>query len=77
MPSVNELFQLKDRIKSDVRSCLSASTLEHIIRISGEGPGVEEYDPAKDMETWFSTERKIIKFKYQNLPSEEDIEFKD
>jgi hypothetical protein len=23
--------------------------LEHLIKISGEGPGVEEYDPAKDM----------------------------
>ena len=33
-------------------------TLEQLIRISGEGPEVEEYDPAKDLETWFSRERK-------------------
>ena len=36
-----------------------------------------EYDPAKDLETWFSRERKILNFQYQNWPTEEDIELKD
>jgi len=43
-------------------------TLEHLTRIS-EGPNVEEYDPAKDLETWFSRDRK-----YQNWHLEENIE---
>jgi hypothetical protein len=38
-------------------------TLEHLTRISDEGPNVEEYDPAKDLETWFSRDRKISKLK--------------
>ena len=57
-----------------MQSCLSASTLEHLTRISSEGPDVEEYDPAKDLETWFSRESKILNFQYQNWPTEEDIE---
>ena len=59
------------------RFCLSASTLEHLKRLSGEGPHMEEYDPAKDLEAWFSRERKILNIKYQNWPIEEDIEFEE
>jgi hypothetical protein len=51
--------------------------LEHLIRISGEGPDMEEYDLAKDLETWFSRERIILKFQYKNWPTEEDIELED
>jgi hypothetical protein len=36
-----------------------------------------EDDPAKDLETWFSRERKILNFHYQNWPTEEDIELED
>jgi hypothetical protein len=54
-----------NRIKSDVRSCLSTFTLEHLIRIT-KNVAVEEYDPEKNLETWFSRERKILNFQYQN-----------
>jgi hypothetical protein len=37
---------------------------------------VEEYDPEKNLETWFSRERKILNFQYQNWPTE-DIELED
>jgi hypothetical protein len=38
-------------------------TLEHLTRINDEGPNVEKYDPAKDLETWFSRDREISKLK--------------
>jgi len=34
-----------------------------------------QFQDSKDLETWFSRERKkILNFQYQNWPTEEDIE---
>ena len=34
---------------------------------------MEEYDPAKNLESWFSREKKILNFQHINWSTEEDL----
>ena len=45
-------FSAQKRIKSDVRSSLSVTTTEDLIRISMEGPEVEYFDPSPAVAAW-------------------------
>lgn len=47
-------FSTVNRIKSDARASLHTDTVEDLIRISVEGPALEDYDARQDVKVWFS-----------------------
>ncbi|CAL8398102.1 unnamed protein product [Boreogadus saida] len=51
-------FSSVNRIKSDVRSSLHTETVEDLIRISVEGPQLEDYDARQDVKQWLSQETR-------------------
>ena len=51
-------FSAQNRIKSAQRSCLDTETTEDLIRISAEGPPVNEFDPSLAVGLWFSNGEK-------------------
>jgi len=57
--NVSEQFSAQNTIKCDVRSALNTSTVETLIRLSGEGSSVEKFDPSDSIDHWFSTDRKM------------------
>ena len=44
----------QNRIKSSVRASLKTSSLEGLIRISAQGPSLEEFDPLPSVNRWFA-----------------------
>ena len=44
----------QNRIKSSTRASLGVSVLEDLIRISAEGPSVNDFDPAPAVDEWFT-----------------------
>jgi hypothetical protein len=54
------------RIKSDVRSCLDPTTVESLIRISGEGPPIEDFKTNPCVERWFAQKHSV---KYAGWPN--------
>ncbi|XP_069142263.1 zinc finger protein 862-like [Argopecten irradians] len=60
-------FSTMNRIKTDVRSSLNITTLEDLIRISGEGPDILGFDPNSAVQKWLSTSRKV-KLNYVGWP---------
>ncbi|XP_072169762.1 zinc finger protein 862-like [Diadema setosum] len=52
-------FSTMRRIKTDWRCRLSAQTLDHLMRISIEGPSSIDYDPQCAVKRFFSTPRKL------------------
>lgn len=49
---VERLFSLMKRVKRDSRASLNESTLNSLIRISSEGPALDEFDPNPAIELW-------------------------
>ena len=46
------------RIKNDWRSSLGESTLDHLMRISIDGPALEQFDPRPAVNLFFSAPRR-------------------
>ena len=46
------------RVKNDWRSSLGESTLDHLMRISIDGPPLEHFDPQPSVKRFFSTPRR-------------------
>ena len=51
-------FSAQKRIKSDVRGSLHVDTVEDLIRISMEGPSLQEFDTKEAVQTWFSSGKR-------------------
>ena len=49
---VERLFSLMKRVKRDSRASLNESTLNSLIRISAEGPSLDEFDPNPAIQLW-------------------------
>ena len=47
----------QNRIKSSLRASLKTSSLEGLIRISAQGPSLEEFDPVPSVNRWFARDR--------------------
>ena len=47
----------QNRIKSSLRASLKTSSLEGLIRISAQGPSLEEFDPLPSVNRWFARDR--------------------
>ncbi|XP_051533754.1 zinc finger protein 862-like [Myxocyprinus asiaticus] len=50
-------FSAQNQIKNSTRSCLGVSTTEDLMRISLEGPSVEEFDPTPAVDRWLTSKR--------------------
>ncbi|XP_030219014.1 zinc finger protein 862 [Gadus morhua] len=59
-------FSSVNRIKSDVRSSLHTETVEDLIRISVEGPQLEDYDARQDVKQWFSQGKRSRRPNYMS-----------
>ena len=59
-------FSAMRRIKTDWRCNLAAGTLDHLMRISLEGPPLSSFDPGKTVARFFSQPRKPGKRKHQD-----------
>ena len=53
-------FSTMHRVKSRLRSEMSNSTLNHCMRISIEGPHMEEFDFNKSLDKWSSLKNRRI-----------------
>ncbi|KAK0135416.1 Zinc finger protein 862 [Merluccius polli] len=63
-------FASVNRIKSDVRASLHTDTVEDLIRISVEGPQLEDYDARQDVKQWFSQGKRSRRPNYMSWPLE-------
>lgn len=63
-------FSAQKRIKSDVRGSLHVDTVEDLIRISMEGPSLQESDAKEAVQTWFSQGKRSRRPNYKGWPSE-------
>ena len=63
-------FSSQKRIKSDARASLHTDTVEDLIRISVEGPSLEDFDARESVANWFSQGQKARRPNYRCWPSE-------
>jgi hypothetical protein len=63
-------FSSQKRIKSDVRASLHSDTVEDLIRISVEGPILEDFDPTKSVAIWLTQGKRARRPHYKCWPSD-------
>ncbi|KAF4097028.1 hypothetical protein G5714_022997 [Onychostoma macrolepis] len=63
-------FSAQKRIKSDTRASLHSDTVEYLIRISVEGPSLEDFDARESVASWFSKGQRSRRPNYRSWPSE-------
>ncbi|KAK0148163.1 Zinc finger protein 862 [Merluccius polli] len=63
-------FSTQKRIKSDTRASLHSDTVEDLIRISVEGPSLEDFDARESVASWFSQGQRTRRPNYRTWPSE-------
>ena len=51
------MVSAQNRIKSSLRASLKTPTLEGLIRISAQGPSLDNFDPAPSVNRWFARDR--------------------
>lgn len=51
------MVSAQNRIKSSLRASLKTTTLEGLIRISAQGPSLEDFDPTPSVDRWFARDR--------------------
>jgi len=56
--------------KHCTRASLRSDTVEDLIRISVEGPSLEDVDARESVASWFSRGQRSRKLNYRSLPSE-------
>lgn len=59
---------------TDVRASLHTDTVEDLIRISIEGPSLEDYDAKESVASWFSQGQRTRRPSYRCWPSEEHLQ---
>ena len=57
---VEEVFSAMKKIKTPVRNRLKTGTLDHLLRISIEGPEVRDWDPLPALKKWESLGNRQI-----------------
>ena len=63
---VERLFSAMKRVKSAQRNRLKAKTLDHLLRISIEGPAVQVWDPYPALRKWESMGNRRIQVSRQS-----------
>ena len=51
------MVSAQNRIKSSLRASLKTPTLEGLIRVSAQGPSLDNFDPAPSVNRWFAQDR--------------------
>lgn len=51
------MVSARNRIKSSLRASLKTPTLEGLIRVSAQGPSLDNFDPAPSVNCWFAQDR--------------------
>ena len=65
-------FSTMRRIKTDWRCCLAENTLDHLMRISLEGPQLSSFNPDKATAAFFATPRRPNVQPYKRKMSERE-----
>ena len=60
-------FSAQNRIKSSKRSSLAVSTTEDLMRITLEGPSLEDYDPSPAVDRWMNSAKRARRPDYKKL----------
>ena len=60
-------FSAQNRIKSFKRSSLAVSTTEGLMRITLEGPSLEDYDPSPAVDRWMNSAKRARRPDYKKL----------
>jgi hypothetical protein len=63
------IISAQNRIKTDERSCLSATTLDQLIRITKTGPTPEQFDPGRSVQRWLSSGQRPRRCNYVSWPT--------
>ncbi|KAL4008878.1 hypothetical protein ACER0C_002730 [Sarotherodon galilaeus] len=63
-------FSAQKRIKSDTRASLHSETVDDLIRISVEGPSLEDFDARESVASWFTQGERSRRPNYRSWPSE-------
>lgn len=63
-------FSAQKRIKSDTRASLHSETVDDLIRISVEGPSLEDFDARESVASWFAQGERSRRPNYRSWPSE-------
>jgi len=59
-------FSAQNRIKNSKRSSLGVSTTEDLMRISLEGPSVEDFDPRPAVDRWMNSAKRARRLTYKS-----------
>lgn len=60
-------FSAQNRIKSSKRSSLAVSTTEDLMRITLEGPSLEDYDPSPAVDRWMNSAKRARRLDYKKM----------
>ena len=63
------MFSHMDRVKSDWRSSLSRGRLDVLLRISEDGPSLEEFNPDASSDCWYTDKVRQLNAGPHNYPS--------
>lgn len=63
-------FSAQKRIKTDVRGSLHVDTVEDLIRISMEGPSLEDFDAREAVQMWSSQGKRSRRPNYKGWPTD-------
>lgn len=64
------VFSAQARIKTDTRSSLATETLEDLIRLTADGPTLQEFQAQPVVDRWLNSAAR--RMKYKQWPSEFD-----
>ena len=66
---LERMFSQMNRVKSDWRSCLSRERLDVLLRISEDGPSLEEFNPDLSIDRWYTEKVRRLNSGPHNYPS--------
>lgn len=69
-PSLSCSMWKCENVKSDTRASLHPETVEDLIRISVEGPSLEDFDARESVASWFTQGQRSRRPNYRSWPSE-------
>ncbi|XP_077866709.1 zinc finger protein 862-like [Saccoglossus kowalevskii] len=64
------VFSAQNRIKSDCRSSLATQTVEHLIRISSDGPSLDDFDTESVARCWMNNSKRPRRIQYTAWPED-------
>ena len=66
---LERMFSRMNRVKTDWRSSLSRDRLDVLLRVSEDGPSLEEFNPDASIDCWFTDKVRCLNTGPHNYPS--------